>query len=303
MTHHTLHADEVPITQAIVTGLINQQFPQWSDLPLEPFAAMGTDHVLYRLGEDLLVRLPRLVHTSAQVIKEYQWLPKLAIQLPLAIPSPIALGQSNETYPFQWAVYGLLAGEVPAVTPYADDLLFAERLAQFMNALQRIDTTGAPQPGAHNFGRGVPLRDRDAQTRQAIQSLAGMIDTTGAMAIWENALNAPVWDKPPVWIHGDLQAGNLLVDQGNLHAVIDFGGLAIGDPACDLQVAWNFLGHRARAHFRQLVGLDDASWLRGKGWALSIAVIALPYYLNSNPHLVAISQRAISALLEGDHSG
>lgn len=296
-----MHDDEVTTTLAQVQRLLAAQFPQWADLPLRSLAASGTDHAIYRLGDDLSVRLPRTERATPQIEKEQQWLPVFAPHLPIEIPAPLATGVPGEGYPFPWSIHRWIDGHSATFDTLVDPVHAAKRLAEFVRALWQIDTTGGPVPGAHNFYRGVPLVNRDTETRAAIASLEGMIDTQAALEAWRTALDAPAWQQPPVWIHGDLQAGNLLARAGNLTAVIDFGGLGVGDPACDLQVAWNLFTGESRQAFRETVQVDDATWARGRGWALSVAVIALPYYQRSNPSLAAISRRAIAAVLDDHH--
>ncbi len=292
-----MHSDEVDTDGSLVARLLAGQFPQWADLPVEPVRSAGTDNALYRLGEDMVVRLPRIHWATGQVEKEQRWLPRLAPHLPLAIPVPLAMGTPAEGYPWHWSVYRWLAGETATVERSVDLRQAATDLARFIAALQRIDPTGGPPPGPHNSHRGEPLAKRDAQTRAAIASLHGVLDADAVTTAWEAALEAPAWPGPPVWIHGDLQAGNLLVRQGRLSAVIDFGCLGVGDPACDLQVAWNFLSAETRGVFRASLAVDAATWARGRGWALSVGLIALPYYRSTNPILAGISRRAIDEVL------
>ncbi|HYP19226.1 MAG TPA: aminoglycoside phosphotransferase family protein [Chloroflexia bacterium] len=295
-----MHADEVDTDVSLVVRLLAAQFPYWVDLAIVPVESAGTDNAIYRLGDDMAVRLPRIHWATAQVDKEHLWLPRLAPHLPLAIPVPLAMGTPGEGYPWHWSVYRWLEGENATIERIADLRRASTELAQFILNLQRIDPTGGPPPGPHNFGRGEPLAMRDSRTREAIASLHGILDTGAATAVWEAALQAPVWHRPPVWIHGDLQAGNLLVQRGRLTAVIDFGGLGVGDPACDLIVAWNLLSGESRDVFRAALAVDDATWARGRGWALSVGLIALPYYENTNPVLAGISRRAIDEVL-ADH--
>lgn len=292
-----MHADEVETDGSLVTRLLAAQFPPWSRLPVEPVPSAGTDNALYRLGSRLAVRLPRIQRAAGQVEKEHLWLPRLAPQLPLAVPVPLAKGRPGEGYPWSWSVCPWLDGENATLERMADLRQAATDLAQFIAALQQIDPTGGPLAGAHNFFRGVPLALRDAPTRAAIAALRGTLDGDAATAAWEVALQAPPWHRAPVWVHGDLQAGNLLAVGGRLSAVIDFGGLGIGDPACDLIVAWNLLSADARQVFRAALGTDDDTWARGRGWALSFGLIALPYYQSSNPVLAAIARRAIAEVL------
>jgi aminoglycoside phosphotransferase (APT) family kinase protein len=298
-----MHIDEVEIDTALVCQLLAAQFPQWADLPILPVRSAGTDNAIYRLGDDLAVRLPRIEGACGQVEKEQRWLPRLAPRLPLAIPVPLAKGEPGAGYPWHWSVYRWLDGENATIERIADPGQLAIALAQFIAALQQIDASGGPCPGPHNSGRGVPLEMRDASTRTAIASLHGMVDTDAATAAWDMALPSPVWHGAPVWIHGDLQSGNLLVVDGRLHAVIDFGCLGVGDPACDLMVAWNLLSADTRAVFRNALAVDDATWARGRGWALSVALIALPYYQHTNPVLAEISRSTIDEVLSDYRDG
>lgn len=292
-----MHADEVETDVSLVKRLLAAQFPRWAKLPLEAVPSGGTDNALYRLGEDMAVRLPRIHWAIGQVEKEQQWLPRLAPHLPLAIPVPLAMGTPGEGYPWPWSVYRWLEGENATLERLTDPCQATAKLAQFIAALQQIDSTGGPPPGPHNSSRGVPLAMRDAAVRNAIASLDGILDTDAAMAAWEAALQTPVWHGPPVWIHGDLQSGNLLSVQGQLSAVIDFGCLGVGDPACDLIVAWNLFSGESREVFRAALQADDAAWARGRGWALSIGLIALPYYLNTSPAMVRYARHTIAAVL------
>ncbi len=282
--------------------LLAAQFPHWADLPIVPVPSSGTDNALYRLGDEMVVRLPRIERAVGQVEKEHEWLPRLAPSLPLAIPVPLAKGMPGEEYPWAWSVYRWLEGETATSDRIDDRGQAATDLARFVGALQRVDPAGGPSPGEHNSFRGVPLATRAAATRAAIASLHGTIDAGAVTAAWEEALETPAWDGPPVWIHGDLQSGNLLASHGRLSAVIDFGCLGVGDPACDVMVAWTYLSARARGAFRAALQVDDATWARGRGWALSVGLIALPYYESSNPVLAGIARRAIDEVLV-DHAG
>jgi aminoglycoside phosphotransferase (APT) family kinase protein len=297
-----MHPDELDIDVALVRRLLAAQLPEWADLPLRRVVSSGSDNAIYRLGDDMAVRLPlRVGRTVDSLEKECEWLPRLAPLLPLAVPLPLALGVPGEGYPCRWAVYRWLEGEAATVDNLDDPRLAAKDLAWFLAALQRIDTTGAPPVGEHNFLRGVPLRARDAGTRSAISALGGKIDVGAVTAAWEAALRAPDWDRPPVWIHGDFSDGNLLAARGRFSGVIDFGGIAVGDPACDLMVAWSFLPAEAREIFGAELSVDEATWARARGWALSVALIALPYYWNTNPVRVAVSLRRIEEVL-ADHA-
>ena len=292
-----MHDDEVVTDVAQVRALLFAQQPQWAELPLEPVESAGTDHWIYRLGDELSVRLPRIHWATEQVDKEQRWLPVLAPQLPLAIPLPLAVGEPGEGYPWRWSVYPWLPGENATLERLADPRQAALALAEFVTALQRIDTTGGPAPGAHNFHRGVPLAERDAMTRNAIEKSRGIADTDAVAAAWERALAAPAWTGDPVWIHGDLQPGNLLAVDGRIRGAIDFGGLGVGDPACDLLVAWNLLPPAAREVFREALEVDDATWTRGRGWAISTAIVGLPYYWETNPAFVRFAQHQLAEAL------
>ena len=298
-----MHADEVETDASLVRRLLAVEFAKWADLPIEPVASAGTDNALFRLGDEMVVRLPRRERTAETLKKERQWLPRLARLLPLAVPVPLAEGMPDEGYPWSWSIYQWLEGADATVEPITDLSQLATDLAQFVAALQRIDPRGGPEPGAHNFFRGVPLAGRDAPVRAAAASLHGAIDVDAVTAAWEAALRAPVWQRPSVWIHGDLDLRNLLVDEGRLSAVIDWGGLGVGDPACDVMVAWKVLTPETRDIFRTALSVDDATWARARGWALSQALIALSYYtLETNPALVLEARRWIAEVLADEPS-
>jgi aminoglycoside phosphotransferase (APT) family kinase protein len=293
-----MHADEVETDIALAGRLIAAQFPHWANLPLAPVPSTGTDNALYRLGDALVVRLPRIAGAVGQIAKEHHWLPRLAPRLPLPIPAVLARGVPGAGYPLSWAVYRWLAGEVATPEHVADPRALATDLTRFIAALQRIDPAGGPPSS-----RGLPLATRDAAVRAALVALRGMIDTDAATAAWETALRAPAWPGPPLWSHGDLQPGNLLTVAGRLSAVIDFGCLGVGDPACELIVAWNLFSGDARAAFRAALGVDDATWARGRGWALCNGLLALPYYRHTNPAFAEQSRRTIVAVLDEHRHG
>jgi len=291
MSAGKMHIDEVDTNVSLVVRLLTAQFPQWAALRIEPIQSAGTDNAIYRLGDNMVVRLPR-IDWATGVDKEHEWLPKLAPLLPLAIPIPLAKGQPGEGYPWDWSVYRWLEGEEANIEGMADPRQAAIDLAHFIAALQRIDTTGAPLAG-----RGVHIAMRDAPTRAAIENLRGVIDTDTVTAMWNEAIEAPAWHGTPVWVHGDLRPGNLLGVRGRLSAVIDFEGLGVGDPACDVMAAWMFLSAETRDVFRASLQVDNATWTRGRGWALSVGLIALPYYQNTNPIFAGIARRAIHETL------
>ena len=292
-----MHDGEIDTDAALIGRLLAAQFPQWAALPIKSVPSAGTDNALYRLGDDLVVRLPRINWAIEQVEKEHQWLPKLRPFLPLAIPISLVKGKPGEGYPWHWSIYRWLDGENRPIEHFVDPQQTAIDLANFIAALQRIDGKDGPLPGPHNSARGKPLATRDQYTRNAIANLGNALDADTMTAVWDAAMGAPVWQGPPVWIHGDLQSGNLLAVQGRLSAVIDFGCLAVGDPAFDVMAAWLFLSAETRGVFRATLGVDNAAWTRGRGLALSVGLIALPYYQNSNPILAGIAQRAIDETL------
>jgi aminoglycoside phosphotransferase (APT) family kinase protein len=280
------HFDPENITVTLVSRLVAAQFPQWADLPVTPAVPQGWDNRTFRLGEEMSVRLPSAEGYAAQVEKEHRWLPKLAPHLPLPIPVPLAKGTPGEGYPFPWSVYRWLKGEAASVERIGAMDEFASALAGFLRAMYRIDPAGGPPPGRHNFFRGGPLTVYDGETRRAITALGGRIDAGAAMAAWEAAL-AATWHGPPVWFHGDVASGNLLVRDGRLSAVIDFGTSGVGDPACDLAIAWTLFEDESREIFRAALGPDGATWARGRGWALWKCLITLAECIDHDPPLLA----------------
>jgi aminoglycoside phosphotransferase (APT) family kinase protein len=294
-----MHSDEVLTSVDLARRLLADQFPAWADLPLELVDSYGTDHDIYRLGDDLCLRLPRIGWATGQATKDARWLPKLAPHLPLTLPVPVAIGHPAERYPFEWSVYKWLPGENANGT--LDDLeQAAADLASFVVALRGIETNEAPtRPRGE---RGAPLAELDESARRSIAQLGGRVDRRAATRSWEESLDAPPWAGGDVWVHGDLLPGNLLVVDGRLSAVIDFGGLNVGDPACDLQPAWNLFAGSSRSRYRAELDVDDASWLRGRGWALFQAVMALPYYWDTNPGMVRQASHALAEVLRDERS-
>ena len=291
MTVRRMHADEVHTDDALVRRLLTTQLPEWASLPIERVSSSGTDNALYRLGDDMVVRLPRIHWAVAGLERELEWLPQLAPHLPVEIPTPLATGSPDDEYPWPWAVYRWLAGENPRVGQASDSPSFAPELAEFMRALQRVVLAGPPTR------RGKPLRTQNDEARAALAELTGEIDVAAATSAWENALRAPDWPGPPAWLHGDLLPGNLLVRGGDLTGVLDFALVGMGDPACDLIAAWSVLPARERAVFREELKVDDDTWARGRGWALSIALIALPYYKETNPGFAGTARHLITEVL------
>lgn len=251
-----------------VSRLIEAQFPQWAQLPVTPVARGGWDNWTFRLGSDMVVRLPSAAEYALAVPKEQQWLPALATSLPLPIPVPLAQGTQTADYPYPWSVYQWLEGDPATVERIATPVRFASELAKFLSALQRVNADNGPEPGIHNWFRGGTLRTFAGITERALSALEGSVDGQLARAIWIEALEAP-WDGTRRWFHGDVTGGNLLLDgDGQLSAVIDFGTCGVGDPACDLAVAWTLLTDEGRQAFRDELAVDEAAWSRGRGWAL-----------------------------------
>ena len=293
---------QAAIDATLVRRLVDTQFPQWAHLALRPVLPGGWDNRIFRLGEELLVRLPSAAVYALQVEKEQRWLPRLAPLLPLAIPTPAAMGAPGGEYPWQWSIYRWLDGELAAIERIANAVEFASRLAAFLLALQRIDTADGPRPGLHNFHRGGSLLTYDAQTRQALALLQGRVDIATATAVWDAALTTS-WRKPPVWIHGDVSPGNLLLQRGRLVAVIDFGMLGVGDPSSDLSIAWTLLAGDSRKAFRAALGCDAPTWARGRGWALWKALIVAAGLVESNAVEAATPWRVIDEVLEDHRRG
>ncbi|MET7762650.1 aminoglycoside phosphotransferase family protein [Streptomyces sp. NPDC005393] len=296
MSTGQMHPGQHPIDDDLVRRLIAGQFPQWSGLPVERFPSGGTVNAMYRLGDGMVVRLPLVRGGAKDVAMEQEWLPRLAPRLPTAIPEVLGAGEPAEGYPWPWSVYRWLAGELPEAGALSEPVLLAKDLAEFVAAMRSITLQGAPQ--AH---RGGPVSSLDAETRAAIEELRGIpqedVDCDAAAAVWEDALRTPGWEGPSVWLHADLMPGNLLVDGGRLASVIDFGCTGVGDPACDLFPAWNLLPADAREVFREALGVDDATWIRGRGRTLSQALIALPYYRRTNPAMAYNARHVIRAVL------
>lgn len=290
-----MHENEVTTDVEQVRRLVAAQFPQWAGLPVTAVPPSGTDHALYRIGDELVARLPRIDWALGQVETDRSWLPVLAPLLPLAVPAPVGLGAPGEGYPWAWSMVPWLPGENPSGDNVdLDDA--ATDLAGFLLTLQAIDTAGGPRKDGQD--RGVPLANRDELTRTAIQELGSRVDSAKVTAVWEQALAADVWQGEPPWIHGDLLPGNLLVHDRRLSAVIDFGALGLGDPAADVVPAWTLFDRGSRRTFRKALGCDEDTWQRGRGWALSTALVSLPYYWHTAPHIVAENQRRIEAVIE-----
>jgi len=284
MREEKLRAGKFNVDVPLVQRLVGTQFPQWADLPIRAVDNDGWDNWTFHLGDRMKVRLPSAMGYSEQAEKEARWLPKLAPRLPLPVPVPVGIGQAAEGYPCSWSIYEWLEGEPTRREAVDDPVQFGWDLAKFLIALQRIDTTGGPPPGQHNFFRGADVMSvYGDEARQSVDKLADVIDASAAHEVLD-AAEAAVIVEQPVWIHGDIAVGNLLVRDGRLGAVIDFGGCAVGDPACDLVITWVFLEGAGRDAFRLSVPADEAMWARARGWALWKAALMLANNSVINPN-------------------
>lgn len=285
------------ITAALARRLIAAQFPHWAHLPVRPVQNNGHDNRTFHLGDEMTARLPSAAAYAPQIEKEQRWLPRLAPHVPLPIPAPLAMGAPCADYPWPWSVCRWLDGD-PITRANTPNLRgFALDVAGFLRALYGVDASGGPPAGAHNFYRGGSLSVYDAQTREAISVLGKQVDGSLATRVWEDALNAE-WRGVPVWVHGDIAPGNLLVKDGKLCAVIDFGSCAVGDPACDLVIAWTFLDAASRAAFRSAIGLGEGDWARAKGWALWKALIVCAGLTDPNAYDAQHSPRILQEVMD-----
>jgi aminoglycoside phosphotransferase (APT) family kinase protein len=286
-----MHDDEVNTDADLARRLLSSQHPKWAALPIERVASAGTDNAIYRLGNDLAMRLPRIGWAVDTVAKEQQWLPVLAPHLPLAVPLPVALGEPEAPFPYPWGVMQWLPGELATLERLDDPVQAALDLASFVRALQSIDTTGGPK---HH--RGLPVRLCDEMVRMGIAGLRGEVDVDAVTAAWSRVMAVPDYDGQPVWFHCDLSYLNLLAQDGKLTAVIDWGTCGVGDPAIDTIIAWSLFPPEALQAYRDALGVDDATWERGKGWVIT-GIFGIPYYRHTNPVLVADKIRAIESVL------
>jgi aminoglycoside phosphotransferase (APT) family kinase protein len=287
-----MHNEEVEVDEALVRGLLAAQMPAFADRPLTRVEPWGTDNAIWRLGDDLVVRLPRVGWATGQVAWEATWLPRLASHLPVAVPEPVAGGEPGRDYPYPWAVHRWIPGEGAALDRVADPVAFALDLAELVCKLHAVPTDGAP--AAQNRAR--PLHAYDESTRRAIAGASHLIDAAAATAVWDEALAAPPHRGPPVWVQGDLE-GNCLVRDGQLCGVVDWGSACAGDPAVDVQVVWSPLFTDDSRHaFLDALDVDDATLARSRGAAVHQACAALPYYLHTYPLIVERSWHKLAAL-------
>jgi aminoglycoside phosphotransferase (APT) family kinase protein len=286
-----MHENEVNIDADLARRLLLSQYPQWAALPMERVRSAGTDNAIYRLGDHLAMRLPRIGWAVDIVAKEQQWIPVLAPHVPLAVPLPVAVGQPEEVFPYPWGVAQWLPGELANLKRLDDPVQAAFDLAAFVRALQTVDATAGP-----THQRGLPVRLCDQMVRMGIAGLRGEVDADAVTEAWTRVMAAPDYDGPPVWFHGDLSYLNLLAQDGELSAVLDWGTCGVGDPAIDTIIAWSLFPSDARQAYRDALAIDDATWERGKGWVLT-GIFGVPYYRETNPVLVADKIRAIEAVL------
>ena len=263
---------------------------------MRPVEVDGWDNRTYRVGDDMTARLPTAAGYVPAVAKENEWLPRLAPALPVAVPPILAAGAPGEGYPFPWSVRGWLPGQTADRGRIDDMSQFAVSVAEFLRALQRCDAVGGPLAGEHSWYRGASPAHYDEETRRCLAALTGRVDTARAAAVWDAALTAE-WAGAPVWFHGDIASGNLLVADGKLAAVIDFGTSGVGDPACDLVIAWTMFSGEGRAAFQRSIGQDDGTWARARGWALWKALLVLTGCIDTDPELAAINQHLIGEIL------
>jgi aminoglycoside phosphotransferase (APT) family kinase protein len=287
-----MHDEEIDVDESLVRDLLTVQMPELADRPLTMVEPWGTDNAIWRLGDELVVRLPRIHWATGQIEREMTWLPRLAPHLPVTVPEPVAVGEPGDAYPYPWAVHRWLPGEAAAVDRFADPVAFALDLAEVIHKLQAIPTDGAPP--AH--GRARPPHDYDESARHAIETASGLIDAAAATAVWEEALAAPPYSGPAVWVQGDLE-GNCLVDGGRLCGIVDWGSACLGDPAVDVQIVWSplFTEHSRRV-FLAALDVDDATLARSRGAAIHQACAALPYYLHTYPLIVERSWHKLASL-------
>ncbi|MFI2105449.1 aminoglycoside phosphotransferase family protein [Isoptericola sp. NPDC019693] len=300
-----LHDDEVSVTADDVRRLVATQHPRWGSLPVSPVRESGTDHLLFRLGDGLVARMPKVGWAGEHALADARWLPRLAPHVPLTVPAPLAVGVPDDAYPFHWSVVPWVPGAAtsdpldPEAVPNLDLPRAATDLGAFVSALRAVDPTDGPVK--EGTGRGVPLARLDDAVHSATAEAGDRVDGPAVLRAWDRALEAASDPVPGAWLHGDLMPGNLLADGGRLTAVIDWGALGVGDPAADLPPAWWLFAGRDRDAFREASGagpggaLDDGAWDRGRGWVLVQGVIALPYYWDRWPAFARASQRRVAA--------
>ena len=289
-----MHDDQVDVDVDVVRALLAEQRPELSGLPITRVASTGTVNALFRIGDDLVARLPLRDDWEEGIDREWRWIPWLASRITsVRLPEPVFIGRANDAFPFTWSIYRWIEGAPYDESLVDDEVESARVLARFVLELRSLDVT----PSAPVGGRD-PLQELNEDTREAIQSSAGVIDASAATSVWDRALRTPSWDGRPVWIHGDLLRPNLIVHEGRLDAVIDYGYIGVGDPATDLIPAWAVFGQAGRAAFREMLEPDDTAWARGRGIALHQAAMIIPYYTVTNPAFVELARRTVEQILD-----
>ena len=286
-----MHEDEIEVNEEIVKALIAEQFPSYKDLPVKRIHTKGTVNAIFKLGDELCVRMPILDWANDALHVEYRVLPIISKNVSLSVPEVIEKGKPNNSFPFDWAIYRWIKGETYD-NSLAEETGVMEALAGFITELRSINVTGdLPKAGRR------PLLELDEVTIKTIHDCEGDIDTKAALMIWQEIHNMKPWDGKPVWIHADLLKPNLIVFNNRLSAIIDFGGAGIGDPAFDIIPAWATLSNKTRGLFRKLLNVDDETWLRAKAYALHQAVLILPYYRRTNPAFSELAKSTINSIL------
>lgn len=266
--------DRINIQTDLVRKLVLSQFPQFENLPISRVANPGWDNHTFRLGHEMIIRMPSAKRYASQVKKEQKWLPWLSSRVTYTLPEPLFQGKPEKDYPWDWSIYKWIEGKSLSEAGVAEKKPIAKSLAQFLRELHRLNASDGPHAGEQNFHRGGDLNVYDGESRDALAALKNEIDTKSAGEIWERSLKSR-WQNVPVWVHGDLNPANMLIKDGELHAVIDFGSCAIGDPACDLSMAWTYFEGHSNEAFRSALGLDRQTWERAQGWTLWKALISL----------------------------
>jgi aminoglycoside phosphotransferase (APT) family kinase protein len=298
----SLHEGELPIDESVVVSLLREQRPEWAAMPLAP-AGAGTDNVMFRLGDELLVRMPRTADKATSLRKEREWMPRLAPRLPFRIPEPVHAGAPGPAYPLEWSVYRWIEGREPSESSVRNWSGFGADLAMFVRSLHRADLMGAVRAGDLSWYRGGSLRACDAWVSASFDEaralVGGALDVDTLERWWREAIALPEPSGPHVWLHGDLRPGNLLVHDGRLHAVIDFGGLSVGAADAEHATIWDLPARARRAYWDEL-DIDDVTWARARAWAIAVAAGGISYYWHTYPEFVAECRARLDAILAAD---